>query len=165
MNNQEQYQLIFENQKYIYYASSLGYVFRKNKHGGTEKIKSSFMKDGRLAVNIAGKTCFLGQLIAKAFLREYHNTCCVGYKDGNRMNCSADNLYILTRPEEGRKVGRYNNREKGVVVQEGKTIIKYRTIKAASKGLYCSCRTLRDYLKGRYKSSVLDALGRTIYYA
>lgn len=165
MKNKEQYQLIFENEKYIYYVSSLGYVFRKNIRRGTKKIQSSFLKDGRLAVNIAGKTCFLGQLVAKAFLREYHNTCCVGYKDGNRMNCNTDNLYILTRPEEGRKVGRCNNREKRVVVQEGKRIIKYRTIKAASKGLYCGYRTLRDYLKGKYKSSVLDIPGRKIFYA
>lgn len=165
MKNKEQYQLIFENEKYIYYASSLGYVFRKNIRRRTKKIKSSYMKDGRLTIDIAGKPCSLGQLIAKAFLREYHNNCCVGYKDGNRMNCSADNLYILTRPEKGRKVGRYNNREKGVVVQEGKTIMKYRTIKAASKGLYCGYQTLRDYLNGKYKLSVLDVPGRTIYFA
>lgn len=165
MNNQEQYQLIFENQKYIYYASTLGYVFRKNKHGGTKIIKSSFMKDGRLAVNIAGKTIFLGQLIAKAFMRDYRSNCCVGYKDGNRKNCSVTNLYLLTRFEEGKKVGKFNNRGKCVVVKNNKKILKYKTIKSASKALFCSYRTLRDYLKGRYKSSILDVPGRTIYYA
>lgn len=157
--------LIFENDKYLYYVSSLGYVSRKTKKTKELKLKSSFIKDGRLAVNIAGKTFSLGQLIAKAFMRDYKSNCCVGYKDGNRENCNIENLYLLTRYEEGKKVGKSNNCGKCVVVRENKKTIKYRTIKAASKALHCNYRTLRDYLKGRYKSSVLDALGRTIYYA
>lgn len=159
------HKLIFETKKALYYASSLGYVLKKNKSDMIERVKSSFMKDGRLAVNIAGKTIFLGQLIAKAFMRDYKSNCCVGYKDGNRKNCNITNLYLLTRFEAGKKVGKNNNRGKCVVVKENKKTIKYRTTKEASKALFCSYRTLQDYLKGRYKSSILDIPERKIYYA
>ena len=157
--------LIFENNKYLYYASSLGYISRKTKANGKERIKLSFVKDGKLAVDIAGKTHFLGQIIAKAFMRDYHKNCCVGYRDGDRKNCNVENLYILTQQEEGKMVGKHNMRGKSVIVEENNTITKFKTIKEASKALYCSYRTLRCYLKGVYPTSVLDIPGRKIYYA
>ncbi len=165
MKQYEHYQkLICENSKFYYYASSKGYISRVDKTTHRERIQTPYMHHNRLRVKVSSKDYNLAALIAKTFMRDYKDKCCVGYKDGNITNCSIDNLFLYSYSDHGRKTG-YLSRSHPVIVHEfKKEPVRYRSVREAAKALYCSYQTLLDYLKGASKHSVLKKYGRKIYY-
>lgn len=92
-----------------YEVSNLGQV-RNALSGKTVKI--SIPKSGHPRVHLflgpKQKWFELSRLVAVAFLpRPYHPRPYVKMRDGDRLNCSADNLRWALRPKPGEKEWRY----------------------------------------------------------
>lgn len=156
---------IAENEKYIYYVSSLGYVYRKDKLSKQKIRHQPYIHHNRVYVKINGKDCRLATLIAKTFMRDYDTSYCVGYKDKDIKNCNIENLYLYSKKTHGKITGKLAHRNRPVVIQEYKSKpVIYRSVREAAKALYCSYQCLLDYLNGVTKKSVVKKYGRKIFY-
>lgn len=76
-----------------YAITSLGRVWAypnnaNSKEGGFLMLNTSHY----LSVNLCGKKKYIHRLVAKAFIENVNNYDVVNHKDGNKLNCSIDNL-------------------------------------------------------------------------
>lgn len=93
--------------------------------------------------------------------RKYYIT----YKDGNRENCVFDNLIPISRKHIPSLAKATAKVCRPVVIKEfKKEPVVYPSVRAAARALYCSYKTLLDYLGDVRKTSVLKKWGRKIYY-
>ena len=156
--------MVAESDKKIWYANSNGSVTSMLKSIGKSLNIHPFNKGGHATVKINGKETRLSRLIASTFFRNFNPELRVGYKDGNRFNCSIENLYLYTQRIHGKRTG-YMSRSKSVIVKESRQEpVEYRSVREAAKHLYVSYQTLLDYLGGDVKHSVLKKRGRKIWY-
>jgi hypothetical protein len=73
--------------------------------------------------------------------------------DGNPLNCSADNLIIISKSEHGKRTGHLSRSQK--IIANG---VEYMSVRACAKALFVSYQTLLDYINGKYSHSVLDGM-------
>jgi hypothetical protein len=148
----------------IWYADTRGFIFKKYKKSGITKIVKGYVREGFRVVKINYVECRFSRVIARAFMKNYQEDLLIGYKDGNRDNCSLQNLFLYSRRTHGKKTG-YLSKSTPVIVKDfKKDPIEYRSVREAAKHLYVSYQTLLDYLAGRVDHSVLAKWGRKIYY-
>lgn len=135
--------------KYFIHTSGVVGVIYKN---GKERLLKGYIKKGCLVVKINNKVVKVKNLVAKEMFSVYiEGKHSVINKDGNPRNCDCFNLKILDSKTLGRKTGGLANLSKAVSVDG----VIYKSVRSASKALFCSYQTLLDYLSGKYKSSVL----------
>lgn len=162
MDNQlERFELVAESDKKKYYASNKGYILSVNKKTYSEKKLKNYLKSKRknppYVVKIDGKEYLVKHLIAKAFLRNYKgNGSCILHKDGNKKNCSADNLIIVPKKQINKITGAMSKSHAVTVCDLHGTEQNYSSIRKAAAALHVSYQTLLDYMKGKYSCSVLD---------
>lgn len=175
MDEFEHYSLkIDESDKYIWYASTKGYIYKilKSSLEGEKRfiVKNTIMvygylKSGYRTIKVRNKENRMSQLLARTFLKDWYPGCCVGYKDNDPTNLDIRNLYIYSMRTHGKKTG-YKSKSMPVIVtrKNPKETIKYRSVREAAKALYVSYQTLSDYLNGTVKNSVIDKLKVGVQY-
>ena len=157
------YEFIQESKFKKYYACSDGYVLSVSKKDYSEqKLKGSRKKKSYgyvLLVKINGKEYCVKHLIAKAFIKKYkENESVIFHKNENNEDCSVDNLLIIPKNDVAAITGAMAKQMPiTVTYPDGKTE-KFNSARSAAKALYCSRQTLIDYMKGTFKSSVLDGI-------
>lgn len=136
------------------------YKTRKAIPESEKRYNKPYIKRGRLVIKINNKEFSVGQLMIKSFSKKYRNSrnFCVGYKDGNKLNCKADNLVVYSYKLHGKNTG-YLSKSKPVMIRKKhtKNNQKFRSVREAAKHLNVSYQTLLDYIdvKTRPKNSVL----------
>ena len=155
---------IHESDRAIWYADTRGFILKKYKISGKYTLLKGYIKDGFRVVKINSKECRFARVIAKTFMKEYHDDLLIGYKDNNKKNCSLDNLYLYTRRLHGKKTGYLSKSVPVIISDKKKGSVEFRSVRQAAKSLYVSYQTLLDYLAGRVDHSVLNIPGREIYY-
>jgi len=155
---------IDESNNAIWYADTRGFIFKKYKKSGITKIVKGYIKKGFRVVKINYVECRFSRVIAKAFMKNYHDDLLIGYKDNNKENCSLQNLYLYSRRTHGKRTGHLSNSTPVVVQDLNKDPIEYRSVREAAKHLYVSYQTLLDFLSDKVNHSVLVKRGRKIYY-
>lgn len=164
----DHYQRLISESKYnLWYINSMGYVVRLSKKDNSKRVLKPFFKKRNICVKVSGKTTYIKTLVAKYFCHEYKPGICIGFKDNDPTNCNIENLYFYSYEENGRLTGHMSKAQPLIIeFQKGnkKERIEFRSIREAAKHLYCSYQTLLDYLKGKYKTSVLNDYNMKIYY-
>lgn len=150
-------QLIAESKKYLWYVSSLGYIFSICKKTKERKILSKWKKGNSVTTKAGGKEYQLNQLVAKVFLREWYKGSFVLNIDGNIFNNNVRNLEVISRSEFIRRLDS-TSRSMPVVIKNriSKEVNRYRSVREAAKTLFVSYQTLSDYLNGNSNNSVLS---------
>ncbi len=151
-----------ESSHAIWYADTRGFILKKYKKSGITRLVKGYIKRGFRVVKINYKECRFARVIARTFMKNYQDDLLIGYKDGNKENCSLQNLYLYSRRQHGKKTG-YLSNSVPVIVDDSKGRKEYRSVRCAAKHLYVSYQTLLDYLAGRVEHSVLEKQGRKIY--
>ena len=157
--------LVDENNDFLYYVNSSGYVYRVSKRN--PKIIyyiKGYKKNNNIAVKIRSKEYLLKHLIASKFYDKYYPGICIGFKDNDFTNCCIDNLYFYSMKRHGKLTGGLTSKCKKVIVKQFGTCKEFSSVRSAAKYLYCSYQTLSDYLNGKFKKSVLSKHGRSIVY-
>lgn len=152
-----------ENKTYIWYISSKGYVYKilkkeVDRNCYHNKIYlSGYIHAGKLVIKVAkNKTMLLKTLVASKFMKNYYPGCCINHKDNNQLNCNIENLYIYSMREHGKLTGYKNNKNKPIIISSNGKTIEYRSSRIAAKDLFVSRETIRDYLLGKVKNSILN---------
>lgn len=123
-----------------------------------EKIPIYFhRRDKKAYFGADGKQYVLKHVVAKAFLPGYEKGTSVIVRDGNELNCSVENLKILSKREFSKYKSDYSKTSVRIkVISPSGTQTVYLSIRSAAEQLFCSCRTLQRYLKGKTQRSVLS---------
>lgn len=157
----ERFEFICETDKHRYYVSNQGYVLSVSSKSFKERRLTGYVKQGRKSapyvIKIGKQEKCIKHLVAQAFLPDYkNNKSVVLHKDGNKKNCHADNLIVVSKRQVNQITGPLSRSQKiAVTDSQGKETV-YSSIRKAAIALNCSYQTLLDYMKGGYKSSVLD---------
>lgn len=133
-----------------------GRVTRTWKKSMVEELVQVYMRRGKAMLKCGQKTFILKHVVAEAFIPEYRKGASVVCIDRNELNCSVDNLCVMSSRQLGRLTGHMAKSWK-ITVKElstGKTQ-KFRSVREAAKSLNCSYQTLLDYMKGKVKNSCL----------
>ena len=157
----ERFEFICETDKHRYYVSNQGYVLSVSSKSYKERRLTGHVKQGRknapYTIRIGGKDKSIKHLVAQAFMPDYKGLDSnILHKDGNKKNCHVDNLIIVPKKQVCKITGPLSRSQKVVVTDKHGTETVYSSIRKAAIALNCSYQTLLDYMKGRYKSSVLD---------
>lgn len=139
-----------------YCVYSDGRVTRTWKKSMVEELVSVYLRRGKAIVKCSNKEFVLKHIVAAAFLPEYRKGASVICIDQNELNCSVDNLCVMSARQLGRLAGRKTKSWKVIVtdLRTGKTK-KFRSVREAAKALHCSYQTVLDFMKGKYKNSCL----------
>lgn len=152
-----------ESNRFIWYINSKGYIHKITKSTNKETILNGYIKDSFKIIKIKSVECRLSHLIAEYFLKDYYPGCCVGYKDGNKLNCDVENLYIYSRIQHGKETG-YLAKGMPVIIKRKNKATRYRSIREAAKSINVSYQTLQDYLEKKVKYGVIKDMGVKAYY-
>lgn len=158
---------IDENNSFIWYCNSSGYVYKILKTDPKKKkiYLSGFIKKGQKVISIRQKQILLKTLVAKTFYSKYYPGICIAFKDKNPLNCSIDNMIFYSLVLHGKKTGGLTSKCKKVCISEkGKPQIIFSSVRKAANYLYCSYQTLLDYLNKKVSSSVLSNPDRYIFF-
>jgi len=147
-----------DNNTYRTTTKAKGYVFdrdgtvirvgyeKKTKNGHIRRksdmvVEQTLNKDGKLSVNINGKSVLLHRLMALAWLGNPRNRD-VGFKDGNKSNCAVENLEYISRTRTNIKI----YEEKGYIKgKNGLDTSKVDIIRARARGGYANIE-IAEYL-------------------
>ena len=160
-NTVERFEFICETDKHSYYVSNQGYVLSVSSKRFKERRLTGYVKQGRknapYIIKIGSKEKCIKHLVAQAFIPDYKgDKSVILHKDRNKKNCHVDNLIVVSKRQVNQVTGPLSRSQKIVVTDnQGKETV-YSSIRKAATALNCSYQTLLDYMKGRYKSSVLD---------
>lgn len=157
----ERFELICETDKHRYYVSNQGYVLSVSSKSYKERRLTGYVKQGRknapYIIKLDGKEKCIKHLVAQAFMPDYKgDKSVILHKDGNKKNCRVDNLIVVSKRQVNQITGALSTSQKVVVTDKQGIETVYSSIRKAAIALNCSYQTLLDYMKGRYKSSVLD---------
>ena len=144
-----------ERADYCVYAD--GRVTRTWKKSMVEELVKVYMNQGKARVKCGQKEFVLKHVVAAAFLPEYRKGASVVCVDGDELNCSVDNLCVMSARQLGRLTG-HKSKSHAVTVKDLSTgkVERYRSVKEAAKSLYCSFQTVLDYMEGKAKKSILS---------
>lgn len=158
-------QLIGETSRKLYYVTTKGEAFSKDKLTKQITKLNPNVKRGKLRLCIHS--------IGNPYLKHAVWFAVTGHWptrnenvipiDGNELNCNIQNLKLIEKREVARITGPMSRSQAVVVQDKGRKPKEYSSIRKAAKALYVSYQTLLDYLTGKYKSSVLNKRGRKIY--
>ena len=163
MNNAvERFEFICETSKHRYYVSNQGYVLSVSGKSYKEHRLTGYVKQGRknapYVIKIGQQEKCVKHLVAQAFLPDYKGSKrVILHKDGNKKNCRADNLIVVSKRQVNQITGPLSRSQKVIVTDNQGHEAVYSSIRKAATALNCSYQTLLDYIHGRYKSSVLES--------
>ena len=166
MKQYEHFQvLIATTRRKQYYCSTKGDVYTIDRFSGKKFKLHPNIKDGKPRISIHGtKDPYLKHCVWYVATGHWptldENVVPI---DGNELNCNITNLKIVDKREVAKVTGPMSQSQVVVVQEYKKEPIEYRSVRQAAKALYVSYQTLLDYLKGKYKNSVLKKYGRRIY--
>ena len=165
MSYEHFHRLIAETRRKLYYCSTKGFMFTIDKFSGKRFDLHPNIKDGKYRVSIhKTKDPYLKHCVWFTATGHWptldENVVPI---DGNELNCCITNLKIVDKREVARVTGPMSQSQVVVVKERNKPPVEYSSVRKAAKALYCSYQTLLDYLKGKYKTSVLKKYGRKIY--
>lgn len=166
MKRYEHFQrLIAETSRRLYYVSTKGEVFAHDKFSSKVTKLEPYLKQGKPRLSIHHtKDPYLKHCVW--FVATGHwptideNVIPI---DGNEQNCDFTNLKLVDKREVAKVTGPMSQSQAVIVQERGQPPKEYRSVRQAAKALYVSYQTLLDYLKGKYKTSVLKKYGRRIY--
>lgn len=147
------YARICEGKRYFYAVCEDGTVIRTQRNNLKESKAKVTIKNGKAWVYI-GRTMYkLDSLVARHFIPSYELNDIIEHIDGNPKKCAVWNLRVISRSEYNK--GRSRNGLAKEVIVDGVT---YPSIQAAAKALYVEQSTLHNYLRGKWKNTMLDGL-------
>lgn len=153
-----QKKLVNETDRFLWYVRSDGVVERITKSTKKKVIQTSWPDSkGTMKVKI-NKDVHLAALVIKSFTRTKPGSFIIRYKDGDKTNCALKNLIVISDKKLGHLTG-YKAKSMKVSVKKKysrEEPVIYRSIRQAAKALHVSNQTLSMYLRGKFKSSVLD---------
>lgn len=157
----ERFELIGETKKHKYYVSNQGYILSVTSKSYKEHKLKGYIKQGQknapCVVKIGTAEHCVKHLVAQAFLPEYRGSDSnIFHKDGNKMNCRADNLIIIPKSQVSKITGPQSRSQAVIVVDNNGLKTIFSSIRKAANNLNCSYQTLLDYMNGKSKKSVLD---------
>ena len=130
-----------------------GVVLKTRRRDLKETRAKVIITDGRAWVHIGHTKYKVDTLVAKHFISGYKPYSVIEHMDGNPKNCARWNLRILPRGEYNKRQSR-NGLSKPVVADG--TI--YPSMTTCANALYVDRNTLRNYLNGKYKNTMLDGM-------
>ena len=150
------YKLIESGKLYDYYACSDGFVLRVLRSTYAEEKVKPYIAKGKVTVKINFKDVRLATAIARAFVPGHRKGAVIAHKDGDKYNCRADNLEIISSREHGRRTGGRNSRCRAVIVKEpGGCERRFDSVRQAAAEYFVSYQTMLDYMKKPGKRSSL----------
>lgn len=157
----ERFELIYETKRHKYYVSNFGYVLSVSSKSYKERKLTGYVKQGKrnapYIIKLGDKEKCIKHLVAQAFIPEYKGADSnVFHKDGNKLNCRADNLIVVPKRQVAAITGPQSRSQAVVVIDSSGNQTRFSSIRKAANSLNCSYQTLLDYINGRYKSSVLN---------
>lgn len=156
MREETRYKLISSSRLYDYYVASNGSILKYLRSSYKESTIKGYLHRKRLTVKIQGKEYTVKNLVAKSFMPGYKKGMVVLNIDGNPWNNAVDNLELISQREYNRITGPMATSQRiEVFTPDGKRKV-YSSIRKAAKDMYVSYQTILDYMKGSYRSSVLD---------
>lgn len=171
MNSFEHYSIKYdESNKYIWYCSSRGYVYKFLKSAQKSDLDFSkpilvngYMHHGFRTIKIQNKQKRLSHLIGSLFLKDYYPGCLIGFKDNDPNNLAVPNMFVYSYKEHGLKTG-YKAKSMPVVIEKNNKRVTHRSVRSAAKTLNVSYQTLSDHLNGTVVHSVIDDLNVNVFY-
>lgn len=157
----ERFELVHETKRHKYYVSNYGYVLSVTSKSYKERKLKGYVKQGRknapYVIKLGDKEKCIKHLVAQAFIPEYKGADSnVLHKDGNKLNCRADNLIVVPKSQVAKITGPQSRSQAVIVVDNKGLETTFSSVRKAANNLNCSYQTLLDYMKGKYKNSVLD---------
>lgn len=151
------YKRIAVGQVYEYYIGTDGLIHKLTRKSGIESIMHGTLKRGAVVVKINGKHKSIKAIVAQAFIPQSRKgRWVIKNIDGNPWNNAVDNLELISQREYNRITGPMATSQRiEVFTPDGKRKV-YSSIRKAAKDMYVSYQTILDYMKGSYKSSVLE---------
>lgn len=148
----EIWQLFHESKRLLYYVSNFGNVKRKDKRTNKSHIAKRFIdKNGNPIVKVQKINVSVKTLVAEQFVKGYFKGCYVIHKDGNKNNCSYNNLEC--KPNTFRYNNQYESRSTKVGRYiDGMLVETYKSIGECARKLYIDKSTISAYLKGKRKT-------------
>lgn len=157
-------QTLDESERFIWYANSRGYVFKRSKKTNKDYYLKGYLKGKFLAFKIHNKEYIGKNLIAQIFHKKYYKGAYVGLLNDDPFDISITNIYIYSQREHAKKVA-HLAKAMPVIIKNNDEVKEFRSVRAAAKYLFVSYQTLLDYLKNDVKFSVLEKKDRVIEYA
>lgn len=157
----ERFELVHETKRHKYYVSNYGYVLSVTSKSYKERKLTGYVKQGGknapYVIKLGDKEKCIKHLVAQAFIHEYKGADSnVFHKDGNKLNCRADNLIVVPKSQVAKITGP-KSRSQAVIVIDSKGLeTTFSSIRKAANNLNCSYQTLLDYMNGKSKKSVLS---------
>lgn len=91
--------LFYQNRKFRYYCSETGTIYRRNIRTHRRTEMKGFINRNELYIKIDGKAMSVSHIVINTFYERLPAGYIVTYMDGNPLNCSLENMDVLTRSE------------------------------------------------------------------
>jgi hypothetical protein len=145
------YARLHEGKRYYYSLCEDGTILRTQRNNlKVSKAKISYI-NGKAFIYIGRIAYKLDSLVARHFIESYKLNDIIEHIDGKEKNCAVWNLRIIPRAEYNKGKGR--NKLAKSVMADG---VLYPSVIAAAEALFVERSTLDNFLKGKYKTSMLD---------
>lgn len=135
-----------ESDCFIYKVSEEGNILAFSKKTFREFGRAIYKRRNSAAFKANNKEYILKCLVAKHFISEYKQGDFVICKDGDEMNCSVNNLKVVSRSEYGKQTGALS-KSKVITVYypDGKKKV-FQSASAVAREFYVHRQTILDYL-------------------